>query len=213
MERKIDPVAYYTAMKMEVVPECLHTPVCAVDRQAIEEYVGEIVVSYGRESAFLVRRFEPAPKDERYPIWKEPNVDRVHEPLQVWVRTKYTRYRLAFKILRPGEVISEKVLHHIANRRYADKCGFGYIRLVPITRETNSSSAFSEDWGVNLEKWVPNYFEKQRTKGYRVKYAGTDAIMVMMDVKLGGGVMEVARLAQDLFEIPGVRPSQKSFNS
>jgi hypothetical protein len=211
LERKVDPAAFETAMRQEVVPECLHTPVCAVDRAAIEEFVGNIVQVYGRESAYLVQRYEPAPPDFRLPIWNEPNVERIHEQLQVWVRTKYSRYRYAFRQLRPDVQIDGKVLHHIINRRYAKKCGFEYIRLAPIRRETNSSSAFSEDWGVNLEGWSPGYFDKQKARGYRVKYAGTDAILAMMDVELGGGIMDVARLAQDLFDVPGARRPQASF--
>ena len=212
MHRTIDPAAYETAMRQEVVPECLHTAICAMDRNAIEQFVGVIEQSYGRDNAFLVRRFEPAPRDERLPIWREPNVGRVHEVLQVWVRTRYTRYRKAFRALRPDEAIEHRVLHHIMNRRYAAKCGFEYLRLIPVTREVNSSSAFSEDWGVDLEKWVPNYFEKHKARGYRVRYAGTDQIVVMMGILPGGGVMETARLAQDLFDVPGLRKAQNSFD-
>ena len=35
---------------------------------------------------------------------------------------------------------------------------------------------------------------------FRIKYAGTDEIRVMIDVLLGGGVMDVVRIAQNLFD-------------
>ena len=210
-QRKVDPAAYYTALRENGVPDCLHTPTVAADRAAIEDFVGVIVATHGRDSAFLVRRFDPAPMDLRYPIVAQPNFNRIHQDLQVWVRTRYTRYRRAFQALQPNVAVDGLVLHHIVNRRYAAKCGFDYIRLVPVRRATNSSSAYSEDWGVNLDvKGVPGFFEKHRLRGYRIKYADLTDLLAIMDIEIGGGFMEVVRLAQDLIEIPGVRKSQAS---
>jgi hypothetical protein len=211
-EHRIDPAAYYTAVRQNGLPDSVLTPTLAVDRSAIEEFVGEIVRVYGQENAYLVRGFRPFPVDHRYPIWTQPNADRIHQEYQVWVRVSYTRYRAAFRNLVPTVNIDGLILHHVPNRRYAKKCGFEYIRLVPISRASNSSSAFSEDWGVNLDKVVPNYFEKHRARGYRIKYADLTDLLAIMDMQVGGGVMEVVRLAQDLVEVPGARPSQKSFS-
>ena len=46
-------------------------------------------------------------------------------------------------------------------------------------------------------------------RAFRIKYADQTELMLMLDILLGGGVMEVARIGQNLFEIPGKRPPQK----
>ena len=94
------------------------------------------------------------------------------------------------------------------NRRMAVVQGFGFVRVVPILRSTNSSSSLGENWGLRLFS-DPAHLARHKAKGFRIKYAGTDEILVMMDVLLGGGIMEVSRIAQNLFDVPGVRPPQE----
>jgi hypothetical protein len=53
---------------------------------------------------------------------------------------------------------------------------------------------------------------RREKRGLKMQYADLGDLMVMLDVQLGGGVQEVFRLAQDLIEIPGERPSQASLN-
>lgn len=205
--RTVDPQAYRQAMKEHVVPPCLHVPIVAVDAQAISDHVGEIleVLSPGR--ALLVRMEPPQPPGIRLPIFEHPNVGALFSPLTVWVSPGYTRYRAAWARAFGRNAIDGKVLHHIYNRRMARLRGFGFIRLTPISRSTNSSSAFTEQWGVDLI--TPEYLERRKRAGLRMQYADLGDLLTILDVPLGGGLQEVFRLGQNLVEVPGVRPPQQ----
>lgn len=144
--RKVDPAAYFVAMRREVVPECLHSLAAAVDHDAIEEYAGPIIRELSPNRAFLVRAYDPPPPDLRLTIWEEANVSIVHEQLPVWVCPKYTRYRFAYRRGLPDKCIDGKIIHHTMNRRMAVVQGFGFVRVVPILRSTNSSSSLGENW-------------------------------------------------------------------
>jgi hypothetical protein len=204
---RIDPVAYDQATREWAVPACLHQPIVARDRSAIEEHVGEVVEVLSSDRALLVRPSPPPLRDIRLPIFDHPNIDALFQPLQVWVSPSYTRYRQAWRRALGDDAIYGKVLHHVFNRRSAKLRGFGFIRLAPISRSANSSSAFTEGWGVALN--APDYVARLNARGFRIQYADLGALMVMLDINLGGGVQEVFRLGQNLIEVPGKRPPQR----
>lgn len=195
----VDLAAYDQAIRRWALPPCLHVPVVAVDQLAIEDHIGRViqVVSAGR--AILVRPAPPPPRDARLPIWEHPNVDALFPSLQLWVSPDYTRYRRAWQRVLGSQSLEGKVLHHLYNRRLARLRGFGFIRLAPISRKTNSSSAFSEKWGVDLN--TPAYVERMKKLGLRIQYGDLVDLMVMLDALPGGGVMEAVRLAQDMIRI------------
>lgn len=203
---RINPVAYQQAMREWVVPECLHQPIVACDLSAIEDHVGEIVKILSPDRALLVRPDPPPLRDLRLPIFEHPNVDALFQPLQVWVSPGYSRYRKAWRRALGDDAINGKVLHHVYNRRMAKLRGFGFIRLAPISRSANSSSAFSEGWGFALN--TPDYVARLNARGLRIQYADLGSLMVMLDFNLGGGVQEVFRVGQNLIEVPGIRPPQ-----
>ena len=204
---RIDPVAFKQAMREWAVPECLHQPIVARDLSAIEDHVGEIVEILSPNRALLVRPDPPPLPDLRLPIFEHSNVDALFHPLQIWVSPGYTRYRKAWRRALGGDAIDGKVLHHVFNRRMAKLRGFGFIRLAPISRSANSSSAFTEGWGVALN--TPDYVARLNARGLRIQYADLGSLMVMLDINLGGGVQEVFRLGQNLIEVPGIRPPQR----
>lgn len=205
--RRIDPAAYAQATREWVVPECLHQPIVAIDSSAIEDHVGEIVTVLSPGRALLVRAFGAPSADLRLPIFGHPNIEALFQPLQVWVSPSYTRYRQAWRRALGDSDIQHKVLHHIFNRRMAKLRGFGFIRLAPISRSANSSSAFTEGWGVALN--TPDYVARLNARGLRIQYADLGSLMVMLDISLGGAVQEVFRIGQNLIEIPGKRPPQR----
>ena len=163
MSRSIDPVAYTQAMRQWVVPECLHVPIAAKDEQALIDHVGDIVRTLSPGRAYLIAVEDPPPRDLRLPIWKMENTEIFHDKLQIWVNPLYTRYRAAYKKGKPDERIDDKVLHHCGNRRIAYLQGYKFIRLISISRRANSSSRFSEQWGVDLN--TPDYVERLNAKG------------------------------------------------
>ncbi|PLW67754.1 hypothetical protein C0039_15145 [Pseudohalioglobus lutimaris] len=189
-----------------VVPECLHVPIVAVDEQAIEAHIGDIVEVLSPGKALLVKMDPPPVRDPRLEIWSQYDTDIFFDPLQVWVSPGYTRYRKAY-IRAKGQVsVAGKVVHHVYNRRMAVLRDYGFIRLVPISRGANSSSGYTEQWGV--EHAAYDNGERRRKRDLRIQYADLGDLLVMLDVKLGGGVQEVVRLGQNLIEIPGKRPKQ-----
>lgn len=117
--------------------------------------------------------------------------------MQVWVHVHYGRYRPAYKRAFPAENIDGKVLSHAVNRRMAEAEGFHYVRITPATKSANSSSAFSEQWGVDLHG-TQAQVEANRKRGAFIRYADLCEIMLMMDMKLGGGVMETVNEGQRL---------------
>jgi hypothetical protein len=110
--------------------------------------------------------------------------------MQVWVHVTYTRYRRAYQRAFPTENIDDKILSHAMNRRAAALQGFRYVRITPISRNANSSSAFSEGWEVAE---APT-----NTRGTFIQYADLCALMLMLDMKLGGGVMDAVNEGQKL---------------
>jgi len=199
---KIDPIAREIVLHRSVLPECLHVPIAAVDEEAIATYIGDIVRTLARGvpgKAFLVRAKPSAPIDERLPIWETAKADVLHRPMQVWVHIGYTRYRNAYKKAFPSEDIANKVLSHTMNRRVADLKGFQYVRITPVSRGANSSSGFTENWSVALHS-SPGKTPEQARRGASIQYADLTDLMLMLDLKLGGGGMSAVNEGQALVE-------------
>jgi hypothetical protein len=188
----IDEIASELALKRFGIPLCLHVPVAAVDETAIETYVGGVIQTLsggGLRKAFLVKARAPPQIDLSYPIWDEPGSAIFHQTLQVWVHIGFTRYRQAYRRAFPEDDLAGLVLSHAVNRRIAALKGFDFVRITPTSRSANSSSAFSEGWGVALHS-EPSQMAANRRRGVHVQYADLTELMLMLDMRLGGGVMD-----------------------
>lgn len=148
MVRTVDRAAFEQVTRQWVLPPCLHIPIVAKDRRAIEDHIGDVVSVVSPDKALLVRVDPPPPPDMRLPIFSHPNITNLFQELQLWVSPEYTRYRNAWKRSLGPATIEGKVLHHIYNRRMAKLREFEYIRIVSISRRANSSSAFTEQWAL-----------------------------------------------------------------
>ena len=196
----IDEAARTVALRQYALPECLHIPTAAVDEAAITTYIGEIeqVLADGSpRKALLVRAKKPPAIDAELPIWELPTSLVLHEPRQVWVHIGFTRYRRAYVKAFPDHTIDGKVLSHALNRRMAALMGFSYVRITPNSRGCNSSSGFSEQWGVTMHA-TPEQMAANRRRGAFIHYADLAALMVMLDIKPGGGVMDAVNEGQKL---------------
>lgn len=131
------------------------------------------------------------------PIWDHPASSIFHAPLQVWVHVAYNGYRPAYRRGFPDEDIGGLVLSHAQNRRVAALKGFEFVRLTPTSRRANSSSAFSEGWGVDLHS-QPHQMVANRSSGAFIQYADLTELMLMLDVSLGGGFMDAVNEGQKL---------------
>jgi len=200
MARAIDRAAKEHALRHIGMPDCLHVPIAAVDAAAIRTYIGEIVQELGRGSppkALLVQIDEPPPRDRSLPIWAYEKSRIFFQRDQVWVRVEYTRYRQAYQKAFPSEDIGGKILSHCMNRRIASLKGFQYVRITPTSRAANSSSAFSEGWGVALYG-KPNELTAFKRRGVAIQYADLSDLMLMLDLSLGGGIMDAVNAGQKL---------------
>lgn len=196
----IDEAARDRALHRYGVPLCLHVPIAAVDEAAISNYVGEIrqtLSGNGHRRAFLVHAYPPPPFDPCYPIWDEPGSEIFHRPLQVWVHIGFTRYRQAYRRAFPDEPLGDLVLSHALNRRVAALKGFEFVRITPTSRAANSSSILGEGWGVALHS-TPSQMAANRRSGVFIQYADLTDLMLMLDIKLGGGVMDTVNEGQRL---------------
>ena len=200
MPFKIDQVARDIALRRSVLPECLHVPTAALNEEAITTYIGDIVQILAKgtpNKAFLVQAKELPPIDDRLPIWEMEGAAILHRQMQVWVHVGYTRYRNAYQRAFPTEEIAGKVLSHTMNRRIAVLKGFQYVRVTPVSRGSNASSGFTENWGVALHG-APGQTPEKARHGAFIQYADLSDLMLMMDLKLGGGVMSVVNEGQAL---------------
>lgn len=198
----IDEAAKEIALRRWVLPECIHVPVAAVDESAIRDYIGdveEVLTGRSGRKALLVRIPELPKIDPCLPICNHPNVRVLHARRQVWVHVAFGQYRNAYRKAFPNEDITNKVLSHALNRRTAAAKGFEYVRITPVSRGGNSSSGFSEQWGVALHG-SPDQIATHRIRPPFIQYADLSDLMLMLDIKLGGGVMAVVNEGQKLVE-------------
>src|SRR5664279_2951575 len=96
--RRFDQYAIHIPRKSGLLP-CLYVPLAARDTNAIERYVGRIVMELAPNSpgkALLVEAYEPETPDDRLAIWDVPEAVVLHYRMQVWVDVDYRAYRRAY---------------------------------------------------------------------------------------------------------------------
>jgi hypothetical protein len=196
----IDEVAREKAVRSWALPGCLHVPIAAVDGDAIRAYIGD-AEPLGRPPyrAFVVTVAEPAEIDPLLPICDHPNADILHARRQVWVHIAFNRYRSAYRKAFPDENIEGRILSHAMNRRTAALKGFDFVRITTTSRANNSSSSFSEKWAVEFHGSAEQV-ARRRVRPPYIQYGDLSDLMLMLDMKLGGGVMDAVNEGQKLVE-------------
>lgn len=204
--RPIDAHALRIPQSSGLLP-CLYIPIAARDTNAIETHVGRIIEPLARRSprkALLVESHEPEKPDQRLAIWTHPGAAILHYPLQVWVHVDYGAYRRAYLRAFPATDLSGLVLDHIMNRRVARLKGFTYLRIVPISRQANSShGGLSEGWAVEHHR-SPTMMELNRVSQAMVQYADLADVVKMLNIEGGGSFMDNVNDAQKLVDLPEV---------
>ena len=184
---------------------CLYVPVAARDTNAIETYVGRIVEDLSQRSprkALLIEAHEPEEPDDRLAVWQHPGAEVLHCSRQVWVHVDYRNYRRAYVRAFPDVDLTSFVLDHVMNRRVARLKGFVYLRIVPISREANSShGGLSEGWAVEYHS-SPRMIEINRASQAMVQYADLADLVKMLNMEGGGSFMENVNEAQKLVDLP-----------
>lgn len=196
----IDEVARNQAITRYGLATNLHVPIAAIDEAAIAAYIGTVrkVLNGGAlRRALLVEIPPPPARDPRLPIWDVDGCDILYQRMQVWVDVTYTRYRRAYQAAFPSVDLGDRIMSHTMNRRVAVLKGFRFVRLTPTSRAANSSSAFSEGWGVELHGTAAQMAANRRL-GASIQYADLTDLMLMLNMHLGGGVMAAVNEGQAL---------------
>jgi hypothetical protein len=196
---EIDTYAKEVAIRRWALPPCLHIPIAARDECAIETYIGRIhrVLSPGKPNrALLVDIHETPELNERLPIWRLKEAAVLHYHSQVWVHVDYSGYRKAYIRAFLAQNLSGLVIDHVMNRRVARLKGFEYLRVIPISREANSSSGgLSEKWAVAQHKAIA-LVEQNRQNPAFIQYADLADIVKMLNMKTGGALQDPVNEAQ-----------------
>jgi hypothetical protein len=183
----------------------LYIPIAARNIAAIEKYVGSTIRELANGSpsrALLIEAHEPDEPDERLAIWRHPGAAILHYPRQVWVHVDYGAYRRAYVRAFPEIDLTGFVLDHVMNRRVARLKDFTYVRIVPISREANSShGALSEGWGVEYHS-SPKMMELNKASQAVIQYADLSDVVKMLNMEGGGSLMENVNEAQKLVDLP-----------
>jgi hypothetical protein len=201
--RPIDEVATRIPKRSGLLP-CLYVPIAARDTLAIERYVGRIATQLMPKSpdmALLVETYEPEKADVRLAIWDLPEAVVLHLSRQVWVHVDYRAYRRAYLQAFPDFDLTNLVLDHVMNRRVARLKGFAYLRVVPISRDANSShGSLSERWAVEYHS-SPEMQEMNRISQAAVQYADLSDIVKMLNMQGGGWLMDNVNEAKKLVDL------------
>ncbi|MFH1345581.1 MAG: hypothetical protein ABIL01_30910 [Pseudomonadota bacterium] len=196
----VDETAKAIVLTRWALPECLHVPIAAVDEEAIRNHVGnveKVVSGRGLRKALVVTVPERAPIDPLLPISEHPNAGIFHARRQVWVDVAYKPYRSAYKRAFPDEDIDGLILSHAMNRITAAHKGFDFVRLTPVSGVANVSSAFSERWAKDLHRPKQPVVTRRVGPPF-IQYADLSDLMLMLDMMLGGGVMDAVNEGQKL---------------
>ncbi|MDB5198747.1 MAG: hypothetical protein JWO92_710 [Chitinophagaceae bacterium] len=201
--RSIDVKAKEIIMTRDCLHPCLHIPIAARDKDAIEKYIGTIVqvlhTSKTNDKAFLVQVEEPPELDRKFPIWKLKESVILHRTNQVWVHVDYRQYRNAYKTAFPDEEITNMFLDHVMNRKAARLKGFNYLRIIPISRQANTSSGSSaEQYGVKYHS-TPEMINYNKICETFIQYADVADIVKMLNMQTGGSFQDGIRDALNLF--------------
>lgn len=200
----IDVIAKEEALRRFGLNPCLHIPVAARDLNSITRYIGSIeceLSKKGTNNAFLVSTPPVCDIDTRLPVWEMDRSKFFHCTQQVWVHVDYNNYLYAYKKALPSENLSGLVLDHVMNRRIARLKHFKYLRLIPVSKSVNTSSAYSEKIGVEYHK--TESMQKLHLNSLKnIQYADFCDIVKILNIKPGGGVMGTVNDLQYLVDIP-----------
>ncbi len=78
--------------------------------------------------------------------------------------------------------------------------GYNFVRIVSISRGANSScGTLAEQWALNYQS-TPEMRKRNRLKRNKqfIQYAELTSIVKILDIKTGGGVMDVVNEAHKL---------------
>lgn len=200
----IDLFAKEIAITRSALPASVHIPVAAREEADIVKFIGRIirVLSPGEPNKAILVEPYFIPERDALPIWELPESAILHHSKQVWVHVDYSGYKNAYLNAFGPLACAGRVLDHVMNRRVARLKLFSYLRIVPISREANSSS------GGLCEKWAVKYLSSpamqilNKESPARIQYADLADLVKMLNIKTGGSLQDPVNAAQKLVDYP-----------
>lgn len=172
--------------------DSLIIPVGAKSKKAIEKYVGVIDETFANESAFLVS-FSPLEFPNELGVWKHERSYVLNCHTQVWVDVDYRNYRKVYQTVFEKTIKEESyVVDHIMNRKLARTLGYKYVRLLHISRASNSSGGRGGETYAN--KNIPTSLSvNPEINTSDIVYADPMDLLKMLNVKVGGFGLDAVR--------------------
>ena len=164
-------------------------PIGAKSKSSIEEFIGSIEQVFGDDEAFLIS-FEPIELPNKLPVWEHERSKLLNCSNQLWVDINSKKYRkLYLKVFSDFIYERDIVIDHIMNRNLARKLGYQYVRLLHVSRGTNSSS------GRGGETVAMNFLPTSMSVNPEINssdivYADPMDLLKMLNIKVGGFGLE-----------------------
>lgn len=180
------------------LPKSLIVPIGAKSKASIQRYVGVIESNFDDDSAFLVS-FCPLEKPDQSEVWQHHRSALLNHALQLWVNVNYKNYRqLYFTIF--NEMVEDKksVIDHIMNRKLARSLGYNFVRLLHISRSSNSSGGRGGETFANISLSVGLSINPDISSN-EIVYADPMDLLKMLNINVGGFGLDVVRDNHHLF--------------
>ena len=173
----------------------LITPIAAKSIDAIKIYVGDITDSLPNNSAFTVD-FSPLETMDNLTVWNHDRAYLINFGKQIWVNVDYRYYRSYYNHKWNYTDISNCVIDHIMNRRLARSLGYEFVRLIHVSRGTNSSSGRGPENESVKYQASGNAPKNQQAV---ISYADPSDLVKMLDIKTGAFPLDPVRDAMKMF--------------
>lgn len=178
--------------------DSLIIPIGAKSKEDIQNYVGSIDETFGKDNALLVS-FSPLSPPNHLPVWQQERSFWLNYPRQLWVDVDYRNYRKAYQKVF-SEVIEDSVyvVDHIMNRKLARSMGYRFVRLLHISRKSNSSGGRGGETYANSNLPISLRVNPEANAS-EIVYADPMDLAKMLNIKVGGFGLEAVRDNHYLF--------------
>jgi hypothetical protein len=170
-------------------------PIAAKNLEALKTYVGDIVTANKENSAFLVH-FNPLEESKELAVWEHERAHLINSKTQIWVHVDFKSYRNFYNKEMNHVDTKDYVIDHIMNRRLARELGFEFIRLIHVSRGTNSSSGRGPE--NEAIKYQNSGYAPKETKSL-IMYADPSDLVKMLDLQTGSFPLDVVKNAMKMF--------------
>lgn len=177
------------------LPHSLITPIAAKSINAIKTYVGNII-DESLDGSALVVDFRPLEPANDLEVWNHDRAYLINSSQQIWVHVDYNNYRYYYKEKCNCANISSYVIDHIMNRRFARLLGYKFIRLIHVSRGTNSSSGRGPENESVKYQASGNALKDQLAV---ISYADPSDLVKILDIKTGAFPLNPVRDTMRMF--------------